>query len=105
MLMGWRLRRLRKKPAALAHGETVKLLCERKEITLDPKVLSRYVGGYRLDPGINMLITLESDGLISKLGDQAPVPILPESGTLFFVKVVDVQLEFPSMIPRKKQAN
>jgi len=84
-----------KKLAALAHGETVKLPSERKEITLDPKVLSRYVGAYQLNPGINMLITLEGNQLVSKLGNQAPVPIFPESETLFFVKVVDAQLEFP----------
>jgi CubicO group peptidase (beta-lactamase class C family) len=68
---------------------------ERKEITLDPKVLSRYVGAYQLGPG--MLITLESNQLISKLGTQPPVPIFPESETLFFAKVVDAQIEFPKV--------
>ena len=81
--------------AALAHGETVKLPSERKEITLDPKVLSRYVGGYQLGPG--MLITLEGNQLISKLGNQGPVPIFPESETMFFAKVVDAQIEFPKV--------
>src|SRR5258708_7821911 len=47
-----------KKLAALAHGDAVKLPSERKEITLDSKVLSRYVGAYQLNPGANMLITL-----------------------------------------------
>src|SRR3979411_3353805 len=40
-----------KKLATLAHGGTVKLQSERKEITLDPKVLSRYVGAYQLAQG------------------------------------------------------
>src|SRR6266446_4041267 len=81
-----------KKLAALAYGDTVKLPSERKEITLDPKVLSRYVGAYKLGPG--MLITLEGNQLISKLGNQGPVPIFPESETIFFAKVVDAQIEF-----------
>ncbi len=35
------------KTAAVAHGETVTLPSERKEITLDSNVLSRYVGPIR----------------------------------------------------------
>ena len=35
----------------VAHGETVKLPSERKEITLDPKVLGRYVGAYQMAAG------------------------------------------------------
>jgi CubicO group peptidase (beta-lactamase class C family) len=84
-----------KKLAALAHGDTVKLPGERKEITLDPKVLSRYVGAYQIAQGPAMLITLEGNQLISKLGNQGAVPIFAESETLFFLKVVDAQLEFP----------
>jgi CubicO group peptidase (beta-lactamase class C family) len=84
-----------KKLAALAHGETVKLQSERKEITLDPKVPSRYVGAYQMAPGVAMLITLEGNQLTSKLGNQAPVPIFPESETMFFTKVVDAEIEFP----------
>jgi CubicO group peptidase (beta-lactamase class C family) len=84
-----------KKLAALAHGDTVKLPGERKEITLDSKVLSRYVGAYQLAQGPAMLITLEGNQLVSKLGNQAVVPIFPESETMFFLKVVDAQIEFP----------
>jgi CubicO group peptidase (beta-lactamase class C family) len=76
------------KLAALAHGE------EHKEITLDSKILSRYVGAYRLDQGPDMLITLENNQLSSKLGNQQALPIFPESETKFFVKVVDAQIEF-----------
>jgi CubicO group peptidase (beta-lactamase class C family) len=60
-----------RKLAALAHGENVKLPGERKEITLDSKVLSRYVGAYQLAQGPAMLINM------------------------FFLKVVDAQIEFP----------
>lgn len=79
--------------AAVANGEAVKLPGERKEIAVDPNVLRRYVGAYALGPG--MLITLEGNQLMSKLGTQNSVPIFPESETLFFAKVVDAQIEFP----------
>src|ERR1043165_1118189 len=84
------------KLAAVAHGETVTLPNERKEITLDSKVLSRYVGAYQMpDGGPAMLIALEGNQLTSKLGPQPVVPIYPKSETMFFLKVVDAQLEFP----------
>lgn len=84
-----------RKLGALAHGDTVILPSERKEITLDSKVLRRYVGAYQLDQGPAMLVTLEGNQLVRKLGNQAPVPIFPESETMFFLKVVDAQIEFP----------
>jgi CubicO group peptidase (beta-lactamase class C family) len=83
--------------AAVAHGENVKLQSERKEITLDPQVLGRYVGAYQLAPGANMLITLEGNQLISRLGMQQAVPLFAESETMFFTKVVNAQIEFPKV--------
>lgn len=82
------------KLAALAHGETVKLPAERKEISLDPKLLAQYVGTYELAPGTNMLITLEGNQLSEKLASQPAFPIFPESEASFFLKVVDAQIEF-----------
>jgi hypothetical protein len=84
-----------KKLAAVAHGEEVKLTGERKEITLGAAQLNRYVGAYRMEPGGNMLIALEGNHLTSKLGNQPPVELFPESETMFFLKVVDAQVEFP----------
>jgi hypothetical protein len=77
------------KLAGAAFGET-----ERKEISVDSKVLSRYVGAYQF-PGAAMLISLEGNQLLSKLGNQQPVPIFAQSETMFFAKVVDAQIEFP----------
>jgi CubicO group peptidase (beta-lactamase class C family) len=85
-----------KKLAAVAHGEPVKLMTERKEITLDPKLLARLAGAYQMAPGVNMLVTLEDNQLFTKLGTQQPVAIYPESQTMFFLKVVDAQVEFPN---------
>ncbi len=81
--------------AAVAHGETVRLQSERKEITLDREILARYVGAYQIGPGpAVMLITLDGTQLISQLTNQGPIPIFAQSETMFFPKVVDAQLEF-----------
>ena len=41
-----------------------------------------------------MTITLEGDRLMGQLTGQGKLPIFPQSETLFFLKVVDAQLEF-----------
>ena len=79
---------------ALARGEQVTLAGERKAITLDAKTLASYVGAYRVPSGPVMLITLDGDQLMSKLGNQQAMPTLAESRTTFFPKGVDAELEF-----------
>ena len=49
------------KLAALAHGEKVVLLSERKEVTVDPKLLEGYVGNYELAPKFILTVTREGD--------------------------------------------
>jgi CubicO group peptidase (beta-lactamase class C family) len=87
------------KLAAIAHGETVVLPGERKEISLESKALSRFVGVYRMQgggpAGIPMVIALDGNQLTSQLGTQPKLPIFPQSDTMFFLKAVDAQLEFP----------
>ena len=84
------------KLAAVARGEVVTLTSERKEITLDSNTLSRYVGAYQMpDGGPAMLIALDGKQLTSKLGGQPAVAIFPQSETMFFLKVVEAQIEFP----------
>jgi CubicO group peptidase (beta-lactamase class C family) len=79
---------------ALAHGDTVTLANERKEITLHPEVLSRYVGVYQVSPGTNLVITFDKSQLFGKLTSQQALPIFAESETMFFAKAVDAQIEF-----------
>ena len=80
--------------AALAHGETVVLPSERKEIKVPPAVLSQYVGTYKLAPGADVTITLEGDQLYTRITGQQKFPMFPESETKFFLKVVDATNEF-----------
>jgi CubicO group peptidase (beta-lactamase class C family) len=78
---------------ALMHGETV-MTSERKEITLPAATLQKYAGAYELGPKAVMTITLEGDGLMGQLTGQGKLPIFPQSETMFFLKVVDAQIEF-----------
>jgi CubicO group peptidase (beta-lactamase class C family) len=78
----------------LAHGATVQLTTERKEIALPVATLSKYVGTYELAPGVNMMMRLVDDHLTTQLTGQPQFPVFAESQTRFFLKVVDAQLEF-----------
>ena len=82
------------KLGAVALGQPVQLTSERKEITLPAAKLAGYVGTYELAPGINLMITLEGNQLMTQLTGQGKLPVFPQSETLFFLKVVDAQLEF-----------
>ena len=78
----------------LAHGGTVQLTSERKEIALPVATLSKYVGTYELAPGVQMVIRLAGDHLTTQLTGQQQLPLFAESETKFFLKVVDAQVEF-----------
>jgi hypothetical protein len=80
--------------AAVAHGETVVLQSERKEIAVDPHILATYVGNYELAPGFVMAVTLEDGHLMTQATGQSKFPIFAESPTRFFPKVVDAEIEF-----------
>jgi CubicO group peptidase (beta-lactamase class C family) len=80
--------------AAVAHGETVELPSERKEITVAPKILEQYVGTYQLTPKINMMITVANGQLISQVSGQGKVPLFAKSEMVFFPKIVDAEIEF-----------
>ncbi len=80
--------------AAIMHGDTVTLTSERKEITLPVATLSKYVGAYELSPAAAMTIALDGNQLTAQLTGQGKLPIFAQSETLFFLKVVDAQLEF-----------
>lgn len=80
--------------AKLAHGERVVLSTERKEITVSPEILKQYVGTYELAPTFSITITLENGQLMTQATNQQKFPLFAESETMFFLKVVDAQVEF-----------
>ena len=82
------------KLAQVVHGEKVVLAAEHKEITLPPEVLKQYVGTYELTPAFSIAVTLEGDRLMTQATNQQKLPVFPESETMFFLRVVDAQIEF-----------
>jgi serine-type D-Ala-D-Ala carboxypeptidase/endopeptidase len=66
----------------------------RKEITLDEKILQRYVGRYELAPTFIITITREGNRLFLQATAQPRLEIFPESEREFFLKVVDAQVTF-----------
>jgi len=82
------------KLAELVHTGAVQLSSERKAITLPVATLSKYVGTYEVAPGVDMMIRLDGDHLTTQLSGQPQFPIVAESETRFFLKVVDAQVEF-----------
>jgi CubicO group peptidase (beta-lactamase class C family) len=85
----------------VAHGDTVILPSERKEVRLAPEVLVRYVGTYeRVTPTFTLTrtVSLEGDHLVSQAAagsNKGPVSRLyAESETSFFTRDADLQLQF-----------
>ena len=78
----------------LAHGESVILAAERKELDLPAEKLQAFVGTYQLGPRTRNMIRLVDGKLTTQLSGQAQLPLFAESETKFFLKAVDAQLEF-----------
>jgi CubicO group peptidase (beta-lactamase class C family) len=76
------------------HAEKVVPPTERKEITLSPEILKKYVGTYELTPAFSIVMTLEDGQLMTQATNQEKLPLFAESETMFFLKVVDAQVEF-----------
>ena len=92
------------KLVTIAHGNTVILPSERKEVIISPEILVNYVGTYNLTsmnkaypmPPINFIITLENGYLIAEVAKKLKTQLFPESETKFYGKIPDVQIEFIS---------
>lgn len=82
------------KLAAVTRGEPVVLTSERKEITVAPAILEKYVGTYELTPNFSIVMTVENGQLMTQATGQPKFPLFAESETKFFLKVVDAEVEF-----------
>ncbi len=76
-----------------ASGSTAKVV-QRKEISIDPSLLDKYVGKYQIMPGNNLDITREGNQLMVQATGQSKYPIFPESTAKFFLKEDDFQVTF-----------
>ncbi|QNK02252.1 serine hydrolase [Dyella telluris] len=59
---------------------------ERAAVKLEPSVLARYVGTYRVDSDLDIRIRLDGGRLISQLTDQHALPLFPASRVKFFTR-------------------
>ncbi len=78
----------------LAHGGSVQLTSERREIALPKSALEPYVGTFQLRPGVDMTVSLDGGHLMVQLTGQPKFQLFAERENFFFLKAVDAQLEF-----------
>ena len=67
---------------------------DRKEVTVAPEVLKKYVGVYELAPTFKISVTVESNQLMVQASGQPKLPVYASSETRFFYKVVKAEIEF-----------
>jgi hypothetical protein len=69
-------------------------LKQHKQVAVDPTVLQRYVGRYRIPPDVapNIILTVRWEGnrLSVQENDEPKQDLLPESATQFFTVADDV---------------
>jgi len=79
--------------AATLFGEKFDLPGEKKEITLGPQILDRYVGVYQVGP-MSVTFTNESGHLMVEPKGQKKLEAFASSETEFFIKPVDATFTF-----------
>jgi CubicO group peptidase (beta-lactamase class C family) len=67
---------------------------ERVMTKVDPKILDRYTGAYRLNASMAIQITREDGQLFQQASGQGRAPIYPQSEREFFLKQRDAQISF-----------
>jgi CubicO group peptidase (beta-lactamase class C family) len=73
--------------AAITFGEKYEIPQELKAISVDTKILGKYVGAYKIEqPSLVITIMLESGKLFGQVNGQSKFGLLPESDTKFFSK-------------------
>jgi CubicO group peptidase (beta-lactamase class C family) len=78
----------------IAHGETVRSNAERTQIQVPRDRLERLAGTYEIAPTANMVISVEGNQLIGRLGGQPALPLFAESETKFFPRAVEAEIDF-----------
>jgi hypothetical protein len=63
-------------------------------VAIDPAILDRYVGVFRLNPNLAMTFTREGERLFVQATGQPKVELFAETERDFFLKVIDIQMTF-----------
>lgn len=80
--------------AAIYFGEEYTVPEEKQAVELDPAILQSYVGEYRINEDLSVVITLVEGNLVAELGGRSKFGLLPQSETEFFSRDVDLRLAF-----------
>jgi len=67
---------------------------DRVVAKVDPKIFDQYVGLYQVTPTFTLTVTREGDRLMGQATGQPVVQLFPESETKYFLKVMDVEINF-----------
>jgi serine-type D-Ala-D-Ala carboxypeptidase/endopeptidase len=81
-------------PSAAAATAGTNASIGHTQVSIDPRLLDRYVGRYQLAPSAIFTVTRRGDALYVQLSRQSTFPVFPASDTKFFYKNVDAQLTF-----------
>jgi CubicO group peptidase (beta-lactamase class C family) len=79
---------------AIVLKENYTLPKAHEEITLDSTVLKKYVGEYELAPTFKIVVRLVNGALQAQATGQPSFDLYAKSENIFFLKVVDAQVEF-----------
>lgn len=66
----------------------------RRAIVVDAAILERYVGVYELQPGFDLVVSLDGGKLMAQATGQGAVQLHPETETEFFIEEIDAQVTF-----------
>ena len=80
--------------ADMLSGKDVRLPKARVAVTLDTAILRQYVGQYQIGPNFIFMISLEDGHLYGQATGQGKMELFAEKKDLFFIKVVDGEVEF-----------
>ncbi|MBI5084577.1 MAG: serine hydrolase [Acidobacteria bacterium] len=78
----------------LARGKEVAKPVKQTEVQLPAETLKKYVGEYALSPTFVLTVTLENGMLMTQATGQQKIPVFAKSERVFFLKVVEAELEF-----------
>jgi CubicO group peptidase (beta-lactamase class C family) len=78
----------------LLADEVLKPPKERKEVSVDPTLLDRYVGRYRFPSSQMASVTKEKDHLLLQGEGDVKIAFYAESAQEFFAKIMDAQITF-----------
>ena len=79
---------------SILYNKPLPVIKIRKEITLTTDQLQKFIGTYEVENEFEIKITLDNNQLFTRLTGQNAFPIFAESERLFFLKVVDAQIQF-----------